>query len=65
MLGFSGRAIDNLAIKRLLHQMRQRYRQLLREEVAETIEHPSDVDDELRYLCSALAAGQETETLDR
>ncbi len=60
-----GLGVETTAIKRLLHQMRQRYRQLLREEVAETIEHPSDVDDELRYLCSALAAGQETETLDR
>jgi len=27
--------------------------------VAETVEKPSDVDEELRYLCAALAAGQE------
>ena len=26
---------------------------------------PEDIDDELRYLCAALAAGQKTETLDR
>lgn len=52
--------VETPAIKRLLHQMRLRYRQLLREEVAETIENPADVDDELRYLCSALAAGRQT-----
>lgn len=45
-------------IKRVLHQMRQRYRNLLRAEVAETVARPEDVDEELRYLCSALAAGQ-------
>jgi RNA polymerase sigma factor (sigma-70 family) len=34
----------------------KRYRSLLREEVAETVEKPEEVDDELRYLCAALAA---------
>jgi DNA-directed RNA polymerase specialized sigma24 family protein len=51
--------METAAIKRLLHQMRQRYRQLLRAEVAETVEQPADVDDEVRYLAAALAAGQE------
>ena len=45
------------AVKRLVHQLRQRYRALLREEVAQTVEKPEDVDEELRYLCAALAAG--------
>ena len=51
--------VPETSIKRLVHQLRQRYRALLREEVAETVEKPSDVDEELRYLCAALAAGQE------
>ncbi len=34
--------------------MRQRYGRLLREEVARTIGDTSEVDDELRYLLSAL-----------
>ena len=55
-----GLGVETAAIKRLLHQMRLRYRQLLREEVAETIENPTDIDDELRYLCSALAAGRQS-----
>ena len=46
-------------IKRLLYRLRQRYRQLLREEVAETLARPEDVDDELRYLVAALAAGEQ------
>jgi RNA polymerase sigma-70 factor (ECF subfamily) len=44
-------------IKRLVHQFRERYRYFLRAEVAETIESPDQIDEELRYLCSALAAG--------
>ncbi len=43
------------AVKKLLHLMRQRYRALLREEVADTVESPASIDDEVRYLCSALA----------
>ena len=49
--------IPETAVKRLVHQLRQRYRALLREEVAQTVEKPEDVDEELRYLCAALAAG--------
>ena len=44
------------AVKRLLHQFRIRYRELLREEVAHTVGTAEEVDDELRYLCAALAA---------
>jgi hypothetical protein len=39
--------------------MRQRYRSLLRDEVAHTVADPAQVDDEIRHLCSALAAGTE------
>jgi RNA polymerase sigma factor (sigma-70 family) len=47
------------AVKKQLHNMRQRYRSLLRAEVAQTVENPADVDDEIRYLCAALATGTE------
>jgi RNA polymerase sigma factor (sigma-70 family) len=43
------------AVKKQLHNMRQRYRSLLRDEVSQTVEDPADVDDEIRYLCAALA----------
>ena len=45
--------------KKLLYRMRQRYRWLLRDEVAQTVENPADIEDELRYLCGALAASSE------
>jgi RNA polymerase sigma factor (sigma-70 family) len=48
--------VPEASVKRLVHQLRQRYRSLLRAEVAETVEKPDDVDEELRYLCAALAA---------
>ena len=46
-------------VKRQLHNMRQRYRSLLRDEVSQTVEDPADVDDEIRYLCASLATATE------
>jgi RNA polymerase sigma-70 factor (ECF subfamily) len=45
------------SVKSLLHQFRIRYRALLREEVAKTVETETNVDDEIRYLCATLSAG--------
>ena len=46
------------AVKPLVHRLRDRYRTLLREEVAQTVEGPKEIDDELRYLCAALSAAE-------
>ena len=46
------------AVKSLVHRLRERYRDLLREEVAETVSAPNEIDDELRYLCAALSAAE-------
>lgn len=43
------------AVKVAIHRMRKRYGQLLREEVAQTVDDPSRVDEEIRYLFGALA----------
>lgn len=43
------------SVKRLLHHLRERYRAILRDEVSQTVETPGEVDDEIRYLCAALA----------
>jgi RNA polymerase sigma-70 factor (ECF subfamily) len=51
--------VAETAVKKQLYTMRQRYRCLLRDEVAHTVENPADVEDEIRYLCAALAAGTE------
>jgi RNA polymerase sigma-70 factor (ECF subfamily) len=42
------------AVKQALHRLRDRYRQLLREEIAQTVATPAEVEDELRYLIAAL-----------
>ena len=44
------------SVKSLLHQFRIRYRALLREEVAKTVESEANVYDEIRYLCATLSA---------
>jgi len=44
------------AVKEALHQLRRRYRQLLREEIAQTVMVPGDMEDELRHLIAVLRA---------
>jgi RNA polymerase sigma factor (sigma-70 family) len=46
-------------IKTLIHRMRKRYNELLREEVARTVTDPQAVDDEIHALCEALIASQD------
>ena len=42
------------ALKVRVHRMRQRYRQVLRERIAMTLNDPNDVEDEIHRLFSAL-----------
>jgi RNA polymerase sigma factor (sigma-70 family) len=42
------------AVKQAFHRFRQRYRVLLREEIAHTVAQPGDIEDELRHLVSVL-----------
>ena len=42
------------AVKQAFHRLRQRCRQLLREEVAHTVATPAEIEDELRHLIAAL-----------
>jgi len=44
------------AFKVAMHRLRVRYAELLREEVAQTVATPAEIDEEIRYLLSALAA---------
>jgi len=44
-------------VKSAVHRMRQRYRQLLRDEIANTLAEPGEVDEELRHLFTVLARG--------
>ncbi len=45
------------AVKVATHRLRQRFRELLKAEIAQTLDDPADLDDELRHLCAALASG--------
>jgi len=42
------------AVKQAFHRLRQRYRVLLREEIAHTVAQPGDVEGELRHLVAVL-----------
>ena len=44
------------AVKQAFHRLRQRYRELLRDEIAQTVAVPGDVEDELRHFISVLQA---------
>jgi RNA polymerase sigma factor (sigma-70 family) len=48
--------VPEASVKRLVHELRVRFRDLLRTEVAHTVEKPQDVDQEVRYLCAALTS---------
>lgn len=43
------------AVRQAAHRLRKRYRELLREEVAATVENDSEVEDEIGRLLAALA----------
>lgn len=43
------------ALRVTLHRLRRRYREILRDEVAQTVAHPEDIDTELRHLLAAVA----------
>ena len=45
------------AVKVAVHRLRQRYRALLRETIAETVGNEAEVEEELRYLMRVVAGG--------
>ena len=49
-------AMTENAVKQAFHRLRQRYRELLREEIAHTVMLPGDIEDELRHLIAVLRA---------
>lgn len=42
------------ALKVAIHRLRKRYRELFRQEIAETVADPADVESELRFLATVL-----------
>jgi len=43
------------ALKVAIHRLRKRYRELFRQEIADTVADPAEVESELRFLAAALA----------
>jgi RNA polymerase sigma factor (sigma-70 family) len=44
------------AVKQAFHRLRQRYRELLRDEIAQTVAVPGDVEEEVRHFIAVLQA---------
>lgn len=49
-------AMTENAVNQAFHRLRERYRQLLREEIAHTVMAPGDIEDELSHLIAVLRA---------
>jgi len=45
------------AVKQSVHRMRRRYRELFREEIAQTVAGPGEVEDELQHIFAVLSGG--------
>jgi RNA polymerase sigma factor (sigma-70 family) len=45
--------MDQSAVRVAVHRLRQRYRQLLRDEICQTLYNPADLDEEMRSLFAA------------
>jgi RNA polymerase sigma-70 factor (ECF subfamily) len=44
------------AVKKAVQRMRRRYYELFRQEIAQTLASPGEVEDELRHLCAVLSS---------
>jgi hypothetical protein len=42
------------AVKMAAHRLRRRYRELLRQEIAQTVAGPDQIEEEIRYLFACL-----------
>ncbi len=46
--------LSESAVKSVVHRLRQRYRELVREEIAHTVADPAEIDEEIRYLIAVI-----------
>jgi RNA polymerase sigma-70 factor (ECF subfamily) len=51
-----GLGLSEQAVKVAVHRLRRRYQELLRDEIAQTVASPEEIDDELRDLFAAVRA---------
>jgi hypothetical protein len=43
------------ALKVTVHRLRQRYRDLLRDEIAQTVAEPAEIEGEIQYLIRVMS----------
>ena len=55
----AGLGMSETAVKAAVHRLRQRYGRLLRDEIAETVADPAEVDDEVRHLLAVVQPWQD------
>jgi len=48
-------SLTETAANQAVHRMRRRYRELFREEIAQTVAGPGEVEDELKHLFAVLS----------
>jgi hypothetical protein len=48
-------SMSEAAVKMAVHRLRQRYRDCLRAEIAQTVATPDEIEDELRHVMGAFA----------
>jgi RNA polymerase sigma factor (sigma-70 family) len=50
--------VSLVSVRKLIFRLRKRYASILREEVAQTVSDPAEVDEEIQALCEALIAAE-------
>jgi RNA polymerase sigma-70 factor (ECF subfamily) len=48
--------MSNVHLRVAVHRMRQRYRAILRDEIAQTVSSPEEIDNEIRYLLQVVSS---------
>jgi len=48
--------MNEAAARVAVHRLRRRFRELFREEIAQTVAEPAELDDEVRHLLRALVS---------
>lgn len=50
-----GLGLSESALKSMVHRLRQRHRELVREEIAQTVSTAKEIDEELRHLIAVIS----------
>jgi RNA polymerase sigma factor (sigma-70 family) len=51
----AGLGMSETAVKSAMHRLRKRHREILREEIAQTVTRPEEIDDEIKHLIAIVS----------